>query len=147
MKKTLHYLSVQTLFQYILPLTCFAFALVTQRYNVETDGAFARMYGFPFPFITETWSMTFHHSVYLVPAFVDFFLYLMVAMALVVSVQSVGVPLKSHWFAMILVWIAVGILYAFQFLLFADYNTYTLLYDKDFTVAGTSIEVGPYPTE
>jgi hypothetical protein len=146
MSKTLkHHLNRHTLFQYILPLTCFAFALLTQQFHVVTDGGYDRMYGFPFPFITGTWVTTFHHSVYIVPALVDFFLYLLVVIGLTVSLQSMGVVLKTHWFPTILIWIAVGTLYTLQFFLFADYNSYNLLYDIDFTAADTEFHAGPYP--
>lgn len=145
MRKLLHYLSASTLLQYILPLTCFVFALVTQRHSVETDGAYAWLYGLPFPFISDAWSTSLHHSVYLLPAFIDFFAYLVVMTGLVVFGQFPGVVLKSHWFPMILVWIAIGVLYAFQFFLFADYNSYSLLYDTDFTTTDTTLTLGLYP--
>lgn len=146
MNKSLRYqLSRQTLLQYVLPLTCFAFALLTQQYQVVTDGGYDRLYGFPFPFISNTWVTTFHHSVCIVPALVDFFLYLLVIVALVVSLQSLRLVLKCHWFPTILVWIAIAVLYTLQFLLFADYNAYNLLYDIDFTATDTEFHAGPYP--
>jgi hypothetical protein len=105
------------------------------------------MYGFPFPYITETWVTTFHHTVYLLPMLVDFLIYLLVAIGMFVFVQSTGVMLRSHWFTIILVWLAVGTLYTFQFLMLADYNSYSFLYDTDFTTTGASFKAGPYPFE
>lgn len=146
MKNTLHYLSGRILFQYIFPLTLFTFALITEKFQVNTDGGYSLMYGFPFPYITEAWATSFHHSLYIVPMLADLFIYLLVITGLVVSVQSAGVVLRSHWFSLILVWLAVGVLYAFEFLLLADYNSYTLFYDTTFVTTGTMLEAGPYPT-
>jgi hypothetical protein len=143
-KKRLYYLSGRTLLQYALPLAFLSFALITQRFNVTTDGGYSQMYGFPFPYITETWVNTFHHSVYILPMLVDLLVYLLVAIGLCVLIQSAGLVLRSHWFTVILVWLIVGVLYSFQFFLLADYNSYTFLYDIDFTTVDISFNAGPY---
>jgi len=144
-KKRLHYLSGRTLLQYVLPLAFLSFALITQRFHVTTDGGYSQMYGFPFPYVTETWVTTFHHTVYVLPMLADFLIYLMVAIGTFVLLQSAGVMLRSHWFTIILVWVAVGALYFLQFLLLADYNSYSFLYDMDFTMTGAALHAGPYP--
>jgi hypothetical protein len=41
----------------------------------------------------------------------------------------------------------VSALYAYQFILFADYNSYSFLYDMDFTTTDASFKAGPYPYE
>jgi apolipoprotein N-acyltransferase len=144
-KKRLHYLSGRTLLQYVLPFAFLSFALITQQFHVTTDGGYSWMYGFPFPYITETWVTTFHHSVYILPMLVDFLIYLLVAIGLFVLLQSAGLVLRSHWFTIILVWLAVGALYSLQFFIFADYNSYNFLYDVDFTTIEASFSAGPYP--
>ena len=144
-KKRLHYLSGRILLQYVFPLAFLSFALITQRFRVTTDGGYSQMYGFPFPYITDTWVTTFHHTVYVLPMVADFLIYLMVAIGTFVLLQSAGVTLRSHWFIIILVWVAVGTLYSFQFLLLADYNSYSFLYDLDFTTTDASLYAGPYP--
>jgi len=144
-KKRLHYLSGITLLQYVLPLAFLSFALVTQRFHVTADGGYSRMYGFPFPFITDTWAATFHHSVYILPMLVDFLIYLLLAIGAFVLLQSTGIVLRSHWFTTILVWLLLSALYTFQFFLFADYNSYSFLYDMDFTTTATFVNAGYYP--
>jgi hypothetical protein len=61
--------------------------------------------------------------------------------------QSTGLALRSHWFTIVLTWVAVSALYAYQFILFADYNSYSFLYDMDFTTTDASFKAGPYPYE
>ena len=146
-KKRLHYLSGRTLLQYVLPLAFLSFALVTQQFHVTTDGGYSRMYGFPFPYITETWATTFHHTVYILPILVDFLIYLLVVIGMFVFIQSFGIVLKSHWFTIILIWLVVGTLYTFQFFVLADYNSYSFLYDTDFTTKNAFFKAGPYPFE
>ena len=98
--------SFKKLFQYYLPVTLTLFMTVTIKRAVIPDGApNDRLYGLPFPYITNNVSCTGCYEVYVGALLLDLAVYSLAVFLIFKALEKAGLQLKTHWLG-----ITVGVL-------------------------------------
>jgi hypothetical protein len=117
--------------------------LITIERHVETDGAYEKLYGLPFPFISNNYAFTNHSDLYVLPMFIDLILYLSLVLLCFILIQRIGI-LKTHLvfvlFGSIIVifWICLSALITFE-------STFKLTNDFSFKITSSHFHFGPFP--
>lgn len=83
--------------QYYLPTTLTLFMLVTKKRAVITDDGYDRLYGFPFPYISNNYSCTGCYDVYVSALLFDLLIYLLLIFLFFKAVDKLAMRLKTHW--------------------------------------------------
>jgi hypothetical protein len=90
--------SIKKLFQYYLPVTLTLFMTVTIKRAVIPDGGVEdRLYGLPFPYITNNVSCTGCYEVYVGALLLDLVVYSFAVFLIFKAAEKVGLLLKTHW--------------------------------------------------
>ena len=128
--------------QYVLSSTVLSFSLFTQEWSVTTDGGYSILYGFPFPYISEMWIYTGHHSVFVTQLAMDFGLYFCFCAIVFFGLQKKNLlPQNTFLPKLILVLFILSIILDVVFL----ENTYTWGQDIELEVIGKAFHFGFYP--
>jgi hypothetical protein len=89
---------VKKLLQYYLPLTLTLFMTVTIKRDVIGDGTPEdRLYGLPFPYITNNVSCTGCYEVYVGALLLDLAVYSLAVFIIFKAAKSAGLLLKTNW--------------------------------------------------
>ena len=70
--------------------------LVTIERNVLTDGGYTKLFGLPFPFISNSYASSFRYDVYILEMILDLLFYFSVTFIVFKLLLQYGVKLKSN---------------------------------------------------
>lgn len=76
--------------------------LVTVERTVVTDGGYDRLYGLPFPYISNSYASSMSYDIYILPMLLDLLFYFAVSTTLFRIAEKKGVKLKKHWIIFVL---------------------------------------------
>ena len=131
---------------FAIPLTLISFLTITVVFNVSTDGGYGRVFGLPFPFLSEQWVNTGHHSIFVLPLLIDvvlcfstwtFFIYIFRV--------RIKKTLLTKVLALILVAFTLYLLLPTIECIILDDNSYSIWTDQEFDVQNYSLRLGTYP--
>ncbi len=129
--------------QYVLLSTILSFCFLTQEFTVTTDGGYAKLYGFPFPYLSETWAWTGHHSVFLANMVIDFALYFCFWVLIFFPLEKRSlIPQTTFPPKLIL----GGFLFWMSFQMILGENSYQWEQDHEFIIDRQTIHFGFYYT-
>lgn len=139
------FLTLKRLFQYFLPTTLTLFMLLTIERKVQPDiGGYERLYGLPFPFISNNYAFTHHFDVYLLMMFFDLLFWFLVALLFFKGLELLGLELKTHW-TFIVISTLIILFWAFMFYAITFESTFKLTNDFSFKVTSRRFYFGTYP--
>jgi len=113
--------------------------LVTEKRTVEVvDGGPDRLYGFPFPYITNNFGCTGCYEIYITNLLADLLVYFIFVLLVFMVLEKLGVRLKTHWVPTIF-----GLLVSFMWILFfiimAQDSTFKIKNDLDYKTTHTEL--------
>jgi len=76
--------------------------LVTVERTVVTDGGYDRLYGLPFPYISNSYASSMSYDIYILTMLLDLLFYFAVATAIFRVIEKMGIKLKTHWIILVL---------------------------------------------
>jgi hypothetical protein len=88
--------------QYHLPVALTLFMCVTIKRTVVTDGGYDRLYGLPFPYISNSYVTSMSFDIYILPMILNVLFFLVLTTALFKVFEKTGVRVKAHWIMAIL---------------------------------------------
>ena len=119
--------------QYYLPVAITLFMCVTIQRIVVTDGGYDRLYGLPFPYISNSYATSMSYDVYALAMIVNLLFYFILTAVLFNFIERKIIKLKTHSAALILgvaisvFWIVIFVFItrdsAFYFLNHTEYKT------------------------
>lgn len=139
----MNHLRQSAFLQYVLSTTLLSFCLVTQEFSVTTDGGYSKLYGFPFPYISEMWLWTGHHDIFLANLGIDFAFYFCFWALIFWGLKKKN--LIPHTTAVPKL-ILIGFLLWIILQLVLGENSYQWGYDYDFVINQRAIHFGSYYT-
>jgi hypothetical protein len=119
------FLSTSKWLQYYLPASLTLFMLVTLKRAVITDGGYDRLYGFPFPYISNNNGCTGCYLVFIGAMMFDLFFYLTFIFLVFNAIEKLGLKLKTHWILTI-----IGMLISSQWIFFF----FVMTHDSTFNI-------------
>src|SRR4030095_13747729 len=125
------FFSLKRVLQYFLPGTLTLFMLVTIERNVQTDGAYEKLYGMPFSFISNGYAFTHHFDVYIFMMLLDLLCYFIASILIFKLIDHFGIRLKAHK-AFVLAGILITIFWIFSFYALTFESTFKFKNDFDF---------------
>jgi hypothetical protein len=81
---------------YYVPLASSLFMVVTIERSVTTDGGYDKLYGLPFPFISNNLGCTHCFDVYILNLIIDFAFYLLFVFMAFRLIQQLGIKIHTH---------------------------------------------------
>lgn len=88
--------------QYDLPVALTLFMCITIKRNVVTDGGYDRLYGLPFPYISNSYVTSMSFDIYILAMILNVLFFLVLTTALFKVLEKTGVRVKAHWIMAIL---------------------------------------------
>src|SRR5262245_16426326 len=89
--------TIRKTLQYYLPVALTLFVMVTIERNVLTDGGYDKLYGLPFPYISNSLGYSFNYQVYVLAMTFDLLFYLGLTVLLFICLSKFGLRLRTHW--------------------------------------------------
>jgi hypothetical protein len=83
--------------QYYFPGALTLFMLVTIERTVVTDGGYDKLYGLPFPYISNSYAFSMSYDIYISTMLLDLLFYLVVVIAVFWAIEKAGLKLNTHW--------------------------------------------------
>jgi hypothetical protein len=126
--------------QYYLPVTFTLFMLVTEKRAVITDGGYDRLYGFPWPYISNNYACTGCYDVYLNALIVDLLVYVFFILLIFKMVEKLGLTLKTNWIPTI-IGLLICVMWICFFCLMTEDSTFKLINDIPYNTTSREITV------
>ncbi|GAC1311015.1 MAG: hypothetical protein NVSMB24_29520 [Mucilaginibacter sp.] len=126
--------------QYYLPVTFTLFMLVTEKRTVITDGGYDRLYGFPFPYISNNYACTGCYDVYLSALLVDLLIYVFFILLIFKMVEKLGLTLKTNWIPTV-IGLLICVMWICFFCLMTEDSTFKLINDIPYNTTSREITI------
>src|SRR5688572_9625416 len=81
---------------YYTPLALSLFMLFTIERSFNSDGGYDKLYGLPFPFISNNQGCTHCFDVYILNLLIDFAFYLLFIFLIFTLIQRLGIKIYTH---------------------------------------------------
>jgi hypothetical protein len=75
---------------------------VTIERTVTTDGGYGKLYGLPFPYISNSYTSSMSYDVYVVAMLFDLACYFLTTLFLFKLIEKAGLKLITHWIFIVL---------------------------------------------
>ena len=122
---TNQFFSAGKFYQYYMPLSLVLFMFITIERQIEIipDGGYDRLYGLPFPWVSNSFAYSLHNHVHVLPLLFNLGFFFGLVLLLFAGLRKLGLTLKTHWVPAVL---STLVLLLFVFLM------YVHLVDSDF---------------
>jgi len=130
--------------QYYLPVSMSLFVLFTEKRAVVTDGGYDRLFGLPFPYISNNFGCTGCYDVYTGALLLDFSIYLLTIFLIFTGLGKLGLKLKTQWIPT-----TVGLLisgfWIFFFCMLTQDSKFKFFSDIDFKTTHSEFVFNQFP--
>ncbi|MCP9766601.1 hypothetical protein EGI22_01690 [Lacihabitans sp. LS3-19] len=129
--------------QYVVPLTIFTFLNFSIKREVNTEGSYEKLFGFPFSYISGNAGCTFCYEFYFFAFAIDFIVYFIFCFSIILLIINFKIPLKSY---PSIIWITYFVIICYFLLLYLmiDIN-FNWVNNSLFSVKNKSFHFGNYP--
>ncbi|BAU53227.1 hypothetical protein [Mucilaginibacter gotjawali] len=132
-------------FQYYLPVSLSLFMLFTEKRAVAgTDGGYDRLFGFPFPYISNNFGCTGCFDVYTGALILDFSIYLLLILLIFKGTEKLGFKLKIHW-APTITGLLISGFWIFFFCMITQDSKFKLINDIDYKTTHIEFVFNQFP--
>jgi len=120
--------------QYFIPFSFTLFMLVTEKRIIEVvDGGPDRLYGFPFPYITNNFACTGCYNVYVGALLFDLLVYFIFTLLVFKGIEKLGIKIKTHLVPTV-IGLMVSLMWIWVFIMTTQDSTFEIKNDLDYKV-------------
>lgn len=93
------FFSAGKIYQYYMPLSLVLFMFITieRQIKIIPDGPYDRLYGLPFPWVSNSFAYSLHYQVHVLPLFFNLGFFFGLVLLLFAGLRKLRLKLKTHW--------------------------------------------------